>query len=83
MEFERPDPVLEMYYVYILKSLKDSRTYVGFTNNFDQRFQQHNLGRVKSTKNLPLSYYLQKSFQQYMKPKSENFITNLVLAEEN
>lgn len=31
-----------MYYVYILKSLKDSRYYVGCTNNIDKRLKQHN-----------------------------------------
>ena len=39
-----------MYFVYILQSLKDLRTYVGFTDNFDRRLKQHNSGLVKSTK---------------------------------
>ena len=36
--------------LYVLQSLKDNRTYVGSTNNFDRRFKEHNLGHVKSTK---------------------------------
>ncbi len=39
-----------MYYVYVLKSLKNSDVYVGFTNNLRVRFKSHNSGRVKSTK---------------------------------
>ncbi len=39
-----------MFTVYILLSQKDQRTYVGYTDNFDRRFKQHNSGLVKSTK---------------------------------
>jgi len=39
-----------MFTVYVLQSLKDYRTYVGYTDNFKRRFQQHNAGLVKSTK---------------------------------
>ena len=33
-----------MYYVYILKSLKDGNFYTGLTNNLDRRIYQHNKG---------------------------------------
>jgi len=39
-----------MYYVYVLKSLKDGNLYIGQTSNLGKRFQYHNSGRVKSTK---------------------------------
>lgn len=39
-----------MYWIYILKSLKDGNLYIGRTNNFERRFQEHNLGKVSSTK---------------------------------
>ena len=39
-----------MFTVYILKSQKDGRTYVGYTDNFEIRLNQHNSGNVKSTK---------------------------------
>ena len=39
-----------MYTVYVLQSLKDNKTYIGFTDNFERRFEQHNSGKSKSTK---------------------------------
>lgn len=39
-----------MYYVYILKSLKDNKYYIGQTNDLDRRIRQHMLGKVISTK---------------------------------
>jgi putative endonuclease len=36
--------------VYILESLKDGSYYVGSTNNLEDRFKRHNLGRVAYTK---------------------------------
>ena len=38
-------------YVYILKSLKDNRYYIGSTNNLKRRLDEHNRGQTKSTKN--------------------------------
>lgn len=35
---------------YVLQSLKDHKTYVGSTIDFDRRLREHNLGQVKSTK---------------------------------
>ena len=49
-----------MYYVYVLKSDKDNKNYVGYTKNLKLRFEQHKKGKVKSTKNrkpLKLIYY--------------------------
>jgi len=40
-----------MYWVYILKSLKDSKRYIGYTNDLMRRINEHNSGLVKSTKN--------------------------------
>lgn len=39
-----------MYTVYVLKSLKDKRTYVGCTQNLENRLKEHNSGEVQSTK---------------------------------
>ncbi len=48
-----------MYYVYVLLG-NDNKFYTGYTENLKQRFEQHNEGNVKSTKNripLKLIYY--------------------------
>jgi len=39
-----------MYYVYVLKSLKDNHLYVGHTNDLRRRFREHNDGKVDCTK---------------------------------
>ena len=49
-----------MYYTYVLLSKKDNKFYVGYTKNLKLRFEQHNKGKVKSTKDrqpLELIYY--------------------------
>ena len=44
-----------IYYVYVLKSLKDKKRYVGITNSLTRRIKQHNSGQVFTTKSrLPL-----------------------------
>ena len=40
-----------MFYLYILQSLKDKRTYVGYSSNVHRRFVEHNSGRVPATNN--------------------------------
>jgi putative endonuclease len=39
-----------MHYVYVLRSEKDGRFYVGMTGNVNRRIKEHNAGRAKSTK---------------------------------
>ena len=49
-----------MYYVYVLKSLKDNELYIGFSDNLKERFKEHTKGYVASTKErrpLKLVYY--------------------------
>jgi len=49
-----------MYYVYVLKSKKDSKLYYGSTGNLRRRIAEHNAGKVYSTKNrrpFELVYY--------------------------
>jgi len=43
--------IYKMHYVYILKSQKDKRLYIGYSNNLKLRIKEHNLGKVVSTKN--------------------------------
>ncbi|MFH1207136.1 MAG: GIY-YIG nuclease family protein [Patescibacteria group bacterium] len=39
-----------MFYLYILKSKKDKRLYIGSTNDLRRRLNEHNDGKVFSTK---------------------------------
>ncbi|MFH1711797.1 MAG: GIY-YIG nuclease family protein [Patescibacteria group bacterium] len=48
------------FYVYVCKSLKDGRLYVGSTNNLERRLREHANGDVQSTKHrqpFELLYY--------------------------
>jgi len=39
-----------MYYVYLIRSLKNpQKTYIGYTNNLDQRLEKHNNGTSIAT----------------------------------
>jgi putative endonuclease len=49
-----------MHYIYVLKSEKDGKNYVGYTKNLKLRFEKHKKGRVESTRDrrpLKLIYY--------------------------
>ena len=49
-----------MFYVYILKSKKDDKLYIGYTENLKRRFSEHQKGKVENTSHrLPveLIYY--------------------------
>lgn len=37
-----------MYYVYILKSMKDGGYYIGCTKNIEKRIVEHNKGKTSS-----------------------------------
>ncbi|MDP2208772.1 MAG: GIY-YIG nuclease family protein, partial [Bacteroidota bacterium] len=38
------------HYVYILKSCRDSKRYIGMTTNIERRLVEHNSKKTKSTK---------------------------------
>ena len=49
-----------MFYVYVLRSKKDGRSYIGSTTDLKRRFSEHQTGKVVSTKNrvpFELIYY--------------------------
>jgi len=49
-----------MFFTYVLKSKKDNKLYIGWTDSIDNRLEQHNSGLVISTKYrrpLELIYY--------------------------
>jgi putative endonuclease len=39
-----------MFYVYVIRSNKDNKLYIGCTNNLKRRFAEHNSGQSKATK---------------------------------
>ncbi|QQG45109.1 MAG: GIY-YIG nuclease family protein [Candidatus Sungiibacteriota bacterium] len=43
-----PDSVPKFYYVYVLRSQRNSRWYVGFTMDLRKRFKEHNEGKYNS-----------------------------------
>jgi putative endonuclease len=48
---EKSDFSSKKYYVYILYSLKDTKLYIGFTNNLKNRLSDHASEKVEATKN--------------------------------
>src|SRR3989344_4371571 len=39
-----------LFYVYVLKSIKDGKYYIGYTGNLRKRLEEHKMGKSKSTK---------------------------------
>ena len=51
---------MNFFFTYVLKSEKDGKLYVGWTNDLENRIKQHNAGKVESTKHrvpMKLVYY--------------------------
>jgi putative endonuclease len=75
-----------MWYVYILRSVTDSALYIGSTNDIERRLNEHNTGKVESTKNrkpLNLEAYIAVKdknkaieLEQYLKTGSGRAILN-------
>ena len=65
-----------MFYTYVLYSLKDSKLYIGYTQNLKLRIEQHNKGNVSSTKNrLPLKLiYFEACINQTDALKREKYL---------
>jgi len=64
-----------MFFVYILKSLKDRDLYIGYTSNLRKRLEEHNSGLSRSTKSrapLHLVYYEVYASQTEAKHREEN-----------
>jgi len=67
-----------MFYVYILRSKKDSNLYVGYTSNLKKRYIEHNKGRVKSTKDRRPLYlvYCEPFYDKRSAKNRERFLKN-------
>ena len=67
-----------MYYVYILKSIKDRKLYSGYTADLKTRLSEHNKGRVEATKHripFELIYYEAYLHQQDATTREKFFKT--------
>jgi putative endonuclease len=61
---------IEMFYVYVLKSLVVERYYIGHTTDLEKRLAEHNRGKTRSTKGyLPWRLVYSENFET----KSEAF----------
>ena len=65
-----------MCYVYILRSSKDNKLYVGSTRNLKKRINAHNSGKVRSTKSRePFKLIYFEKLEDYTKArKRENYL---------
>ena len=76
---------------YVLKSRKDNKLYIGLTEDFKRRFNEHCSGLVKSTRNRrPLEFIYKEEWptkkeamarEKYFKGggKAHNYLKNLIL----
>ncbi|PJE67767.1 excinuclease ABC subunit C [Candidatus Shapirobacteria bacterium CG10_big_fil_rev_8_21_14_0_10_40_9] len=66
----------QVYWVYILKSLKDQKYYIGQTNNLEHRLAQHNSGKVRATKHRTpfVLVYKEKCYSTEEAIKREKFL---------
>lgn len=67
---------MNYFYTYVLQSEKDTNFYVGFTKNLLKRLDEHNKGKVQSTRNrLPLHVvYWEGCLNQQDATKREKYL---------
>lgn len=65
-----------MFYVYVLKSMKDRKFYTGFTADLKKRLDLHNKGQVPGTKfRLPLELiYYEACHNKYDALRREKYL---------
>ena len=63
-----------MYYVYVLKSIKDDKLYIGYTTDLKRRLIQHNTSSSKATKpRLPLKLVYYETYLSEKDAKDREF----------
>jgi len=67
---------MELYYVYVLKSLKDNNMYTGYTSDLEARIKSHERGMVFSTKHrLPIQLiYFEGCLNQQDATRREKYL---------
>jgi putative endonuclease len=77
------------FYLYILKSKKTDKFYIGHTNDLERRITEHNSGQTKSTKSgIPWEIVFKREFNsnteanqaelKLKKMKSRKYIENFI-----
>ncbi len=64
-----------MFYTYLLRSKKDKKLYIGFTNDLRRRLQEHNSGLSESTqfrRPFELVYYEAYKSEKDARKREEN-----------
>jgi putative endonuclease len=57
--------IMIMFYVYLLRSKKDGKLYIGSTSDLKRRFNEHVRGQVESTRNrTPLELLCYEAYQE-------------------
>ena len=66
----------QMYKLYVLKSKKDNRRYIGYTKDIERRLEEHNRVKVESTcRRRPLELiYFEEYFDKLIVEKREKFL---------
>ena len=83
-----------MFYVYILESLQSGRFYIGYSHDPIRRLEDHNSGKVISTRNFrPWVKVYSEVFQteteaihreiQIKKMKSRHYVSQLIQKEKS
>lgn len=82
---------MKFYYVYVLKSLKDNKNYIGFTNNLLRRYAEHQQGKnVSTAKRLPLELIFYEAFrnkedalrrEEYLKTTKGKVMLRVIMRE--
>jgi len=63
-----------MYYVYLLKSNKDDKLYLGYTNDLKRRLREHNASSSKATRSrLPLKLVYYEAYLSEKDAKDREF----------
>ena len=61
-------------YLYIIKSQKNNRYYIGSTNDIERRMHEHSSGQSKSTKNTrPWELVYLKKFDNIQQARREEY----------
>lgn len=81
----------EMFKVYILKSLRTDRYYIGSTNDLERRLAEHNSGKTRSLLgHLPVALVFSKDFasrkdalriEKLLKAKKSRVIIDRIVQE--